>query len=64
MEGLRGARGRVEGEEPSAGHPWPVLRTPVFQELIREGCLHKLTRKGLQQRMFFLVGRRVPSRQG
>lgn len=28
----------------------------VFQEFIREGCLHKLTRKGLQQRMFFLVG--------
>lgn len=24
------------------------------RELIREGCLHKLTRKGLQQRMFFL----------
>ncbi|KAB0395645.1 hypothetical protein E2I00_000518 [Balaenoptera physalus] len=28
----------------------------VLQEFIREGCLHKLTRKGLQQRMFFLVG--------
>lgn len=27
----------------------------VFQEFIREGCLHKLTKKGLQQRMFFLV---------
>ncbi|TKC45531.1 hypothetical protein EI555_019767 [Monodon monoceros] len=26
------------------------------REFIREGCLHKLTRKGLQQRMFFLVG--------
>ncbi|XP_070224766.1 FERM, ARHGEF and pleckstrin domain-containing protein 2 isoform X2 [Bos mutus] len=24
------------------------------RELIREGCLHKLSRKGLQQRMFFL----------
>ncbi|XP_022423918.1 FERM, ARHGEF and pleckstrin domain-containing protein 2 isoform X3 [Delphinapterus leucas] len=24
------------------------------REFIREGCLHKLTRKGLQQRMFFL----------
>ncbi|TEA31683.1 hypothetical protein DBR06_SOUSAS22610014 [Sousa chinensis] len=24
------------------------------RELIREGCLHRLTRKGLQQRMFFL----------
>jgi FERM/RhoGEF/pleckstrin domain protein 2 len=30
--------------------------SPVFQEFIREGCLHKLTKKGLQQRMFFLVG--------
>lgn len=64
MEGLQGDRGRVEGEEPSAGHPWPALRTPVFQELIREGCLHKLTRKGLQQRMFFLVGPQAPSGQG
>lgn len=27
----------------------------VFQEFLREGCLHKLTKKGLQQRMFFLV---------
>ncbi|EGV95329.1 FERM, RhoGEF and pleckstrin domain-containing protein 2 [Cricetulus griseus] len=27
----------------------------TFQEFIREGCLHKLTKKGLQQRMFFLV---------
>lgn len=27
----------------------------VFQEFIREGCLYKLTKKGLQQRMFFLV---------
>uniref|UniRef100_A0A2I3GT89 FERM, ARHGEF and pleckstrin domain-containing protein 2 n=1 Tax=Nomascus leucogenys TaxID=61853 RepID=A0A2I3GT89_NOMLE len=25
------------------------------REFIREGCLHKLTRKGLQQRMFFLI---------
>uniref|UniRef100_A0A673ZB20 FERM, ARHGEF and pleckstrin domain-containing protein 2 n=1 Tax=Salmo trutta TaxID=8032 RepID=A0A673ZB20_SALTR len=25
-----------------------------FQEFIREGCLYKLTKKGLQQRMFFL----------
>ncbi|XP_004427865.1 PREDICTED: FERM, RhoGEF and pleckstrin domain-containing protein 2 [Ceratotherium simum simum] len=29
------------------------LITPS-REFIREGCLHKLTRKGLQQRMFFL----------
>lgn len=28
----------------------------VFQEFIREGCLRKLTKKGLQQRMFLLVG--------
>lgn len=27
-----------------------------LQEFIREGCLYKLTKKGLQQRMFFLVG--------
>lgn len=27
------------------------------QEFIREGCLYKLTKKGLQQRMFFLVRR-------
>lgn len=26
------------------------------KEFIREGCLYKLTKKGLQQRMFFLVG--------
>lgn len=26
-----------------------------LQEFIREGCLYKLTKKGLQQRMFFLV---------
>ncbi|TNN74199.1 FERM, RhoGEF and pleckstrin domain-containing protein 2 [Liparis tanakae] len=26
------------------------------REFIREGCLYKLTKKGLQQRMFFLVG--------
>lgn len=37
---------------------------PVFQELVREGCLLKLTRKGLQQRMFFLVGRQAPSGRG
>ena len=38
--------------------PLPAHRDPdgVLQEFIREGCLHKLTRKGLQQRMFFLVG--------
>ncbi len=27
-----------------------------FQEFIREGCLQKLSKKGYQQRMFFLVG--------
>ncbi len=27
----------------------------LLQEFIREGCLYKLTKKGLQQRMFFLV---------
>ena len=26
-----------------------------FQSFIREGCLQKLSRKGYQQRMFFLV---------
>ncbi|DAA30892.1 TPA: FERM, RhoGEF and pleckstrin domain protein 2-like [Bos taurus] len=34
------------------------------RELIREGCLHKLSRKGLQQRMFFLVGRQALSGRG
>ena len=27
----------------------------LFQEFIREGCLQKFSRKGYQQRMFFLV---------
>ena len=26
------------------------------REFVREGCLQKLSRKGYQQRMFFLVG--------
>ncbi|XP_068176610.1 FERM, ARHGEF and pleckstrin domain-containing protein 2 isoform X2 [Antennarius striatus] len=30
--------------------------TSPGREFIREGCLYKLTKKGLQQRMFFLVG--------
>uniref|UniRef100_A0A672JHF7 FERM, ARHGEF and pleckstrin domain-containing protein 2 n=1 Tax=Salarias fasciatus TaxID=181472 RepID=A0A672JHF7_SALFA len=32
-----------------------VTHTVCVQEFIREGCLYKLTKKGLQQRMFFLV---------
>ena len=56
--GLRGARRSVEGDVPSAEVPSATHRDPdgVLQEFIREGCLHQLTRKGLQQRMFFLVG--------
>lgn len=34
---------------------WLTGALVIFQEFIREGCLHKLTKKGLQQRMFFLV---------
>lgn len=47
---------------PASAHPPAALSqlrgdsVSVFQEFIREGCLHKLTKKGLQQRMFFLVG--------
>ncbi|MEQ2186618.1 FERM, ARHGEF and pleckstrin domain-containing protein 2, partial [Goodea atripinnis] len=33
--------------------------TAPGREFIREGCLYKLTKKGLQQRMFFLVGTKL-----
>ena len=60
MEGPSGPRG-VQGAWRVSSHLLGALGQhsgpPVFQELIREGCLHKLSRKGLQQRMFFLVGR-------
>ncbi|CAN0173036.1 unnamed protein product [Lampetra planeri] len=42
---------RAPVQAPRAGPP-PTSATVA--EFIREGCLHKLTRKGLQQRMFFL----------
>lgn len=48
----RGARGKPA--EAALGRHRGLAA--VFQEFIREGCLHTLTRKGLQQRMFFLVG--------
>ena len=33
------------------------------REFIREGCLRKLSRKGYQQRMFFLVSERLRGRR-
>lgn len=58
-EKLHGDMGRPPRHMPSAEaapgrHRGASLLS--LQEFIREGCLHKLTRKGLQQRMFFLVG--------
>lgn len=53
--------GRVRLSSP-AGHmttlsvaPLHLMFVFVFQEFIRLGCLSKLSGKGLQQRMFFLV---------
>lgn len=67
MEGPSGPRG-VQGAWRVSSHLLGALGQhsgpPVFQELIREGCLHKLSRKGLQQRMFFLVGRQALSGRG
>lgn len=34
------------------------------REFLREGCLQKLSRKGYQQRMFFLVRNTVVAREG
>lgn len=55
---LRAGQGREGAGEPVGGaaqvEPNEHLAV-VFQEFIREGCLYKLTKKGLQQRMFFLV---------
>lgn len=63
MEGaIEGTHGACEGlreaqlvTPPGPGRA-PRAPRPVFQEFIREGCLHKLTKKGLQPRLFFLVG--------
>ena len=64
LAGLRGARGALRVSSHLLGALGQHSGLPVFQELIREGCLHKLSRKGLQQRMFFLVGQQAPSRRG
>lgn len=54
--GRVGAVAQSEVQEISA---YNLTRLSFFffflQEFIREGCLYKLTKKGLQQRMFFLV---------
>lgn len=57
--GRVGAVAQSEVQEMSA---YNLTRLSFFiffifflQEFIREGCLYKLTKKGLQQRMFFLV---------
>lgn len=63
MEGaIEGTHGACEGlreaqpvTPPGPGRA-PRAARPVLQEFIREGCLHKLTKKGLQPRLFFLVG--------
>lgn len=52
----RGGAWRVMCHLPRCPRPAHRDRDGVLQEFIREGCLHKLTRKGPQQRMFFLVG--------
>uniref|UniRef100_A0A3P8ZVX2 FERM, ARHGEF and pleckstrin domain-containing protein 2 n=1 Tax=Esox lucius TaxID=8010 RepID=A0A3P8ZVX2_ESOLU len=39
---------------PGRVSSWLTTADAVSQEFIREGCLYKLTKKGLQQRMFFL----------
>lgn len=46
-------------EKLSECHPEYLTNLLCFQEFIREGCLYKLTKKGLQQRMFFLVGTKL-----
>lgn len=60
--GRVGAVAQSEVQEISAGNKCIQSNKVVFfyflfflQEFIREGCLYKLTKKGLQQRMFFLV---------
>lgn len=49
--------GAAGGLEPDCLLVLCPLNGTVFasQELIREGSLHELTKKGLQQRLFFLV---------
>uniref|UniRef100_A0A803YGR8 FERM, ARHGEF and pleckstrin domain-containing protein 2 n=1 Tax=Meleagris gallopavo TaxID=9103 RepID=A0A803YGR8_MELGA len=49
------APGRVSNNSVRLGKSKLCITVPFpWQEFIREGCLYKLTKKGLQQRMFFL----------